>query len=292
MTEATAYRTLSWLCVLGLGSFYTMVTIAPFGWQGAPVVALVAMVLVVATLKLGVRHPVQYWEASPTPRQAPRVMALIAIGVSIHMLLGAGVQISQQMSITPFSSNAVTLLVWTAVPVVAISLGKVRWPKRVATPRGIELLPVAIFAVLVAIGMCSLGAAAHDGPRIAPPATELLLGGSVILLAATMEEIVYRVLLLTALVQASGSRSHALILSSVIFALVHVPGGVAGPVTAGDWVQAWAYFTALLGQLVFVIAGGFMFGALWLRTGSLILISAVHAIFNLGPLLVGGIEAV
>lgn len=292
MAGARAYRTLSWLSVLGLGVFCTMVTIAPFGWRGVPVVALISMVLVLATLKLGVRQPVPYWETSPTHSQAPRVMALIAIGVIIHMLLGAAVQISQQMSVTPLLANAVSLLVWTLIPVAMLALGKVSWPKRVARPSMREVLPVAIVAVLVAIAMCSLGAAAYDGPRMAVPATELLLGGVVILLAATMEEVVYRVLLLTALVQASASRFHALTLSSVIFALVHVPGGIAGPVIAGDWVQAWAYSTALLGQLVFVVAAGFMLGALWLRTGSIILISAVHAIYNLGPLLVGGIEAI
>lgn len=290
MSASFYYRAMSWLCAAGIVAFYAWITVVPFGWQGAPVVAVVVLGLVVTALKWGVRRPVDYWEAVAEPAQAPRVMFLIVACLGIQLTVGAVFQLAHQMIISTFWSLAVYFLAWTSVPLAMIGLGIVRWPLRRASPPGCELLVVAVAGILVAVGIGYLGFVAYDGPRLAPTPPQLIIGVAATLLAATTEEVVYRVLLLTALVRASGSRNQALVLSSVIFALVHLPPTVAGPVVAGDWVQLSSYFTSFLPELVFIMGAGFLFGALWLRTGSVILISVVHAICNLGAVLAGSLN--
>lgn len=287
MTASFYYRALSWLCIAGIITFYAWITVVPFGWQGAPVFAVVVLGLVLAALKWGVRKPVDYWEAVAEPTQAPRVMFLIVVCLVVQLIVSAVVQLAHQMSINTFWSQAVYFLAWTCVPLAMIGMGIVRWPRRRASPPKPELLTVAVAGTLVAAGIGYLGFVAYDGPRLAPAPAQLLLSGAVLLLAAATEEVVYRVLFLTALLRASGSRSQALVLSSVIFALAHLPPTVAGPIVAGDWVQLSSYFTSFLPELVFIIGVGFLFGALWLRTGSVILITIVHAICNLGAVLAG-----
>lgn len=287
MTAGSHYRTLSWLCGVGIIAFYGWITVAPYGWQGAPILAVIMLGLVVATLKWGVERPVDYWEAVAEPAQAPRVMLLIVVALVIQLVIVAVVMVANQMSLSQLSSNAVYFLVWTGVPLAMIALGVVRWPRRTASPAPRELLIVAAVAILLAAVWCYLRALGYDGPRQAPTLPHLLIVSAATLLGATMEELVLRVLLLTALVQATGSRTHALIISSVIFALVHLPLALAPPVIAGDWIQLSSYFEAFAPELIFSIGGGFLLGALWLRTGSFILISTVHALWNLGPVLVG-----
>lgn len=287
MTAGSKYRTLSWLCALGIIAFYGWITVVPYGWQGAPVVAVIMLGLVVATLKCGAGGSVDYWKAVAEPAQVPRVMLLIVVALAIQLLIVSVVMVSNQMSLSQLSSNAVYFLVWTGVPLAMIASGVVRWPRRTASPAPRELLIVGAVAILLAAIWCYIRALGYDGPRQAPTLPHLLIVISATLLGATMEELVLRVLLLTALVQASGSRTQALIISSVIFALIHLPTALAAPVIAGDWVQLPSYFEAFVPELIFSIGVGFLLGALWLRTGSIILISTVHALWNLGPILVG-----
>lgn len=287
MTAGSHYRTLSWLCGVGIIAFYGWITVVPYGWQGAPVFAVIMLGLVFATLKWGVGRSVDYWEAVAEPAQVPRVMLLIVVALAIQLLIVSVVMVANHMSLSQLSSTAVYFLVWTGVPLAMIAFGVVRWPRRTASPAPREVLIVAAVAILLAAVWCYLRASGYDGPRHAPTLPRLLIGGAATLLGATMEEVVFRVLLLTALVQASGSRTQALIISSVIFALTHLPPALAAPVIAGDWIQLSSSFEAFVPELIVSIGAGFLLGALWLRTGSIILISTVHALCNLGPVLVG-----
>ena len=228
MTAGSAYRVLSWLCVVGLGAFGAWITVAPFGWVGTPIAVTAMLGLVLATLKIGVRKPVDYWEAVTEPDQAPRVLMLIVICLTIQLIIGAVVQVAHQMSMTAFWSDAVYFLAWIIAPLAMIGVGIVRWPQRRASPANGELFPVAVAGILVATGLGYLGFLAYDGPRLPTTPAQLVVGGGFTLLAATMEEVVYRVLLLTALVTASGSRNQAPLLSSVVFAVAHLPPAVAG----------------------------------------------------------------
>lgn len=288
MTSISFYRPLSWLCVVGLVVFYAWIAVA-FGLPGTPIVALITLGLVLATLKWGVREPVDYWRAVAQPSQMPRVALLILVVLVAQLAIGTAVRLIDETTYWRWS-YAIYLLVWTGVSLAFIGLGVVQWPERRASPQVRELLIVAVPAILVAAAIGYLGAVEYSGPRVTPSFVELAIGGGSVLLGATMEEVLFRVLLLTALVHASGSRTQALILSSVIFALAHTPAALAGPVVNQDWVQLSVYAKSFLPELTVLTAFGFLVGALWLRTGSIALIAVVHAITNLGPVLVGGLS--
>lgn len=81
-----------------------------------------------------------------------------------------------------------------------------------------------------------------------------------------------------------------LVLSSVIFGLAHIPSNFYAPVLEQDWAQFSINAKSFLPGLIFQTGFGFIFGALWLRTGSIILISIVHFVFNIGGVLVGGLN--
>jgi membrane protease YdiL (CAAX protease family) len=284
MTSKTIYPALSLLGVALVLAYYAWITVVPFGYPGAPVVALVMLGLLVTTLKLGVREPQTWWEAADSS-QAPRVLGVILLGIVIQLAIGWGLR--TMGSFDGAASTVVFLGVWTGLPVLMLALGVIRWPRRVAAPSMRALLAVAIPALLVAAGIGLLGWTAFDSRPVPPPILDLLVGGAATLLGATVEEVVFRVLLLTALVRASGSPTQALVLSSVVFALYHVPSSISVPLLAGDWGQVGVYAQDYLPDLVWTTGLGFLFGALWLRTGSLTLISICHALCNMGQVLVG-----
>lgn len=288
MPSSSPYRALSWLCVVGIVAFYAWITIA-FGYPGTPIVALMTLGLVLATLKWGVREPVNYWQCVAQPSQVPRVALMILVVIAAQLAMGTAVRLFDETTYWRLS-YAIYLLAWTVLPLAFLGFGIIRWPRRRASPRTRELLTVATPAILLAAVMCYLGSVEYGGPRVTPPLVELAIGGGSVLLGATMEEVLFRVLLLTALVQASGSRMQALILSSVIFALAHAPTALAGPVVNQDWALLSVYVKSFLPALTVLTGSGFLLGALWLRTGSITLIAVVHAISNLGPVLVGGLN--
>lgn len=284
MTSSKIYPALSLLGVALVLAYYAWITVAPFGYAGAPVVALVMFGLVVATLKLGVRGPQTWWEAADSS-QVPRVLGVILFGIIIQLAIGWALRAAGRFD--GVASTLVFLGVWTGLPVLMMALGVIRWPRRVAAPSTRALLAVAIPALLVAAGVGYMGWLAYDSPRVSPPLMDLLAGGAATLLGATVEEVVFRVLLLTAIVRASGSRTQALILSSVIFTLYHVPSSISVPLLAGDWSEVGVYARDYLPDLVWTTGLGFLYGALWLRTGSLSLISASHALCNMAQVFVG-----
>lgn len=289
MTSGSSYRALSWLCVAGIVAFHAWIAVAPYGYPGAPIVGLMTLGLVAATLKWGVREPADYWQAAAEPSQPPRVALMILVVIAAQLAVGTAVRLFDEETYWR-GSYAIYLLAWTGVPLAFIGLGVIRWPGRRASPRMPEFLTVAAAAILVAAALCYLGFVQYGGPRVTPSLVELAIGGGSMLLGATMEEVLFRVLLLTALVQASGSRLQALILSSVFFALAHAPAALAGPVVHQDWAQLSVYVKSFLPELTVLTGFGFLAGALWLRTGSIALIAVVHAISNLGPVLAGGLN--
>lgn len=126
---------------------------------------------------------------------------------------------------------------------------------------------------------------------VIPPIPELIVTVGAVILGATFEEIMFRVLLLTALLDRTGSRFQAVFLSSVAFGLMHVPGALADPVLHGDWAVlqqvAFDYAPRFLMQTFL----GLLLGVLWLRSGSITLIALTHAIFNMGKVLALGLLA-
>ncbi len=290
MTSTSSYRALSWLCVAGIVAFFVWIAVA-FGYPGTPIVALLTLGLVLATLKWGVREPVNLWQAVAEPSQVPRIALLIIVVIAAQLAVNTAVRLFDETTYWQWS-HAIYLVVWTGVPLAFIGLGIVRWPSRRASPKNREFLTVSVAAILVAVAMGYLGWDEYGGPRVTPSLLDLVIGGGSVLLGATMEEVLFRVLLLTALVQASGSRMQALVLSSVFFALAHAPVSLSGTVMTQDWDLLLVHAKAFLPALTILIMFGFLIGALWLRTGSITVIAVAHAISNLGPLLAGGLNAI
>lgn len=286
MDGRLSFPILSWLCAFAIVGFYAWITIAPFSYAAAPIVALFLLGLVLTILKLGAREPVDYWDAEP--RQAGRVALMILTAVIVQFAASASLAAAGQMN--PAMSMALYLGVWTAVPLIFLAIGGVRWPHRRARPRTGEFLIVAILAIGFAGALCGLQTMNIEAAQAASSPVDFMIGGGAVLLGATAEEAVYRVLLLTALIKASGSRLQALLLSSVVFALAHVPPAFSTPLALQDSGMLQFYATEFLSEMVWIIGMGFVFGALWLRTGSVTLVITFHTICNLAPILGAGLE--
>jgi membrane protease YdiL (CAAX protease family) len=112
-----------------------------------------------------------------------------------------------------------------------------------------------------------------------------------VVLGATLEEIVFRVLLLTALLKRTGLRFQAVFLSSIAFGLMHVPGTLVDPVLHGDWVSLQQVAFEYAPQFLVQTFLGLVLGVLWLRTGSITLIALAHATLNMGNALAYGLLA-
>jgi len=220
-----------------------------------------------------------YWR----PRDASQIgpiawMILTVIGV----MQGASVIAHWSNVSGPGVAMSTYLLVGALVPAAFLQFGIVKWPERVGAANRLT------FVVVSGLALCLAAAWSYAAYHMAPskpallPAPDLLIGAGALLIGASFEEVLFRVLLLTALVHRTESAFLAVFLSSVVFALMHVPGALLDPVLHSDW--------RLLGQVIFHYAPvflmqtfiGLFLGVLWLRSGSITVIALTHAILNLG----------
>jgi membrane protease YdiL (CAAX protease family) len=233
LSATPSYRALSWVSIFGIVGFLSWITVVPNGFPGAPVAALLVFVLAVAALKFGVREPIDYWRAISEPPQAPRV-AFMVIATIVVQLIAAAIIVALN-HLTAFSSIILAIVIWVGVPCAFLVSGLVKWPKRQSFPPLAEFLTVTAVAILITGILCLLASTPSEGhSRMLPSMRSAAIDGSTILALATMEEVVFRVLLLTALVEATRSRTHALILSSVFFAVCHIPINLEQPIVAMD----------------------------------------------------------
>jgi membrane protease YdiL (CAAX protease family) len=282
-----AYRTLSWLAVLALMGLATWMLIFQPTARGGPLVSGVVLLLAWAGLRLGAGHPANYWSAATCPKQVGPVSGMI-IATSGALAL-AGIALDLLGRLTPTSAAVTALLIWTLVPAAFLCLGLVKWPERRGSPSMRELVVVGGVAISLAavfsFAVVSVGADRPEFPSMGGLAVTL----SGVLIAATAEEVVFRVLLLTALVASTRSRMDALILSAVAFGLVHAPLALLQPVLRADWAMLSYAATAYAPLFLMQTALGLLFGALWLRTGSITVIAVTHALINLGNAMVQGL---
>ncbi|MGR6531671.1 CPBP family glutamic-type intramembrane protease [Brevundimonas sp. RM1] len=225
---------------------------------------------------------ITYWSASSPPDQVGRVGVMIGATLAIHLGLSWFLELLGRANET---SAIVGLLCWTLVPATFLALGLVRWPVRLTRASRLRLSLASVAAFGFAIGVSYLKFAN------APPDSEILtvgdlvLHGPVLLVAAAAEEVVFRVLLLTALLDLTLSRFHAVFVSSVVFGLGHAPLALIQPVALGDWTLLQHSAQAYAPHLLLQVLGGLALGSVWLRTGSLGLVVVTHAIMNVGPVL-------
>lgn len=227
-----------------------------------------------------------YWRML-APQQVGRIIALIAVLLGSQLVVGAIVDALGLLD--PLASRALGLLFWTLVPAAFLQFGLVQWPTRLAKASRSRVLLLGGSAVILALGYTYVAffVAGSQLATSSPGPLAILLGALVI--AAVGEEVVFRVLLLTALADQATSRFQAVFLSSLLFAALHAPFHLTLPLIHGDWLAlasaAQAYVPIFLAQ-VFL---GLVLGILWLRTGSITLIAVVHAIMNVAPMLTQGV---
>ena len=251
-------------------------------------VTLFAFGLIFLALRLAAGGSATYWTMNRADQVRPIVwMELATLGV----MLSASVVIHWLGRAGPASHMITYLLAGTLIPVACLQFGLVKWPTRSGRPGRLWLLLIAGLAIGVAASW-TYGAYSIAPDKLdLPPVPNLIVDVGAVILGATFEEIVFRVLLLTALLDRTGSRFQAVFLSSVAFGLVHVPGALADPVIHGDWAflqqVAFEYAPEFLMQTFL----GLLLGLLWLRTGSITLIAATHSILNLGGVMAYGLLA-
>lgn len=256
----------------------------------------VALLVVVAlffglsflALRLATGGSATYWSMNRTDQVRPIVwMELATVGI----MLSAGMVLHWLGRGDPASAKITYLLTGTLVPAAFLQFGLVTWPSRLSHPGRLRLLLIAGLAICLAAAWSYTGYSTTPDKIDIPPVPDLIVTVGAVIVGATFEEIVFRVLLLTALLDRTGSRFQAVFLSSVVFGLMHVPGALADPIMHGDWVflqqVAFEYAPEFLMQTMV----GLLLGVLWLRTGSITLIAATHAILNMGNFMATGLLA-
>lgn len=278
-------RLLSWLCAFGIFAFVTWLSVTLPEYSGIPWFCVVIFVVGIVTLRVGANGRTAYWVSIDEPNQVVRVSVMIVVTLLLQLAIGATLQLSGFL--TDFSSILLNLGIWIGVPTLALLSGVVTWPKRNASPSRLDFAIVAVIALILSMALCLL--TAYPGFEAGIASWSAGLGWRIVGLfaAATMEEIVFRVLLLTAIVRMSGSRVQALVLSTTLFAILHAPLAMAEPVVAMDWDLLHRVFASYMPGMLWLLGLGYILGALWLRTGSLTLVAIVHGLFNLGLFLAG-----
>lgn len=291
-------RRLSQCLALALASLTWWVIVSRPGVVGAEFVIeicvafLVAVAIVFAVafflLRLGTAGSAVYWTTNRTDQVRPVLwMELATVGV----IVSASVVLHGLGRADPTSAEITYLLAGTLVPAAFVQFGLVTWPSRSSHTGLLRLLLVGGLAIGLAAAWTYAAYSAVPDRLVLPPVHDVIVSVGALVVGATFEEVVFRVLLLTALLDRIGSRFQAVFLSSVAFGLMHVPGALMDPLLHGDWAffqqVAFEYAPEFLMQTF----GGLLLGVLWLRTGSITLIVVTHAILNLGKVLAYGLLA-
>lgn len=274
-----------WALVSGLGNTVRSVEDAlAFGLLCLAVAGLGGVLFL--ALRWATSGSAVYWRTEGAPPQVARILAMIICALVMQMAAGAYFDRQGRLGET---AVAVSLVIWTFFPAMFLGSRIVRWPSRVLRPSVSRLLIVGAIALGIAAALTSLGFFSVVGEsQIQPVSQWPLVLGSVVLGAAA-EEVVWRVLLLTALLQATGSRFHAVFLSGVGFAMMHAPLALLQPVLRADWPMLHFAANAYAPEFLMHAVVGCFLGVIWLRTGSITLIVLTHVVLNLGDALLFGV---
>lgn len=227
-----------------------------------------------------------YW----TPNGTDQIRQIVWLALAtLGTMLAAEVVLTRLGWSGPTAAKITYLLAGTLIPAAFLQFGLIAWPDRSSYPERLRLLLISGLAIGLAAAWSYAGWSAAPDEAVFPSVPELIVIMGAVLVGATFEEIVFRVLLLTSLVDRTGSRFQAVFLSGVAFGLMHVPGAVLEPLLHGDWAffqQAAFEYAPLFLLQTFL---GLLLGVLWLRTGSITLIALTHATLNMGKALGEGL---
>lgn len=229
-------------------------------------------------LKLGTRGSTIYWRGEGGAKQVQWIGLMVGVALAIQLCVVAIFVLSGRM--TEVSAQTTSLLVMTLVPAAFLLSGFVKWPRRLGAPSRLRLLLTSVGAICLAAAYTYNALSAVEPKMLSIGGLSVMLAGLVV--AAGAEEIIFRVLLLTALLDLGVSRFQAVFLSGVVFAAGHAPLALAQPIILADW--AMLHYAVGIYMVVFLaqVMAGLVFGVLWLRTGSIILVTLTHALLNVG----------
>lgn len=289
-------RRLSQFFALALAALTFWVVISAPGVVGTEFVGTIYVVfaLIVAVLfgllfvalRYATAGSTIYWSGGPRPSQVGWIAAMIGVALAVHLSAGWIFELQGRLDET---ARIASLLTWTLVPAAFLAPGLIKWPARLKCASKLRLSLVGAAALGFAIAVSYAKFANGPAELGIVSVGDLFIPAAGLIVAAAAEEIIFRVLLLTALLDLTRSRFHAVFLSGVTFGLGHAPLALMQPVVHGDWLvlqyAAQAYAPAFLLQTV----AGLVLGVVWMRTGSIGLVVVTHAIMNVGPTLLTGL---
>lgn len=252
-------------------------------------IVVVVFSLSFVALRFATGGSIAFWSMKRTDQLRSAAWLILAFLGVMHAANAALFAVGR---LDPASAMVTYLLAGTLVPAFFLQFKLITWPSRLRYQGPLRLFLIGGLAICLAAAWSYTGYAARPPEASGlPPVHELIVTVGAVIIGATLEEILCRVLLLTALLDRTGSRFQAVFLSSVVFGLMHVPGHLMDPIMDGDWAfllqVAFEYAPVFLIQTLF----GMILGALWLRTGSITLIAATHAMLNLGKYIGNGLLA-
>ena len=260
--------------------YYSTITMVVAGFFA------VSFGIVYLMLRLGTRDGATYWATTEESKQAPRIAVLVAVIFCLQTLadsvlayLGFG---------TSLVAGITGVVAWTMIPAAFLNFGIVRWPTRISHASRRRLAVGSIIGLGVAATWSFTAYILADTSLTIPKAGSLVILTSALILAAAGEEVVFRALLLTCLISLTKSRFHSVFIASVAFAAMHAPYEFSVPIIYGDWHMLLPIAQDYAGRFVGQVAAGLAFGVLWLRTGSITIVTLSHAMLNVGTMLAHG----
>lgn len=245
---------------------------------------VLGLVFIVGRLACGGED--SFWRAQGS---SPVRKAVILIAVIVGAQLAIGAILDRMGFLDPIVSKALSLLSWTLIPAAFLQFGLITWPERVGSASPLRLLLVGGIGFCLA-AVCVYGGLVLAGGEIARPgAGPLVTMLMVLIVAACLEEVVFRALLLTGLVDLTGSRFQAVFLSAVLFAAGHAPLALYIPLVQGGLPEFVLAAQAYSIMFLFQAMAGMALGVLWLRTGSITVVTLVHALLNVPAMLQHGL---
>ncbi len=181
------------------------------------------------------------------------------------------------------TKTAVKLLVFVVAPAL---LFRTRFEWRWSRKHTIALIAMAVLLVLLqaAVGsgfrrMAESGVAASRLLIVAPLALVWLS-----LEAGLVEEYFFRAVLQTRLERALASPAGGIVVSALVFGLIHAPGMYLRTASTNEALGSHPSLLLVVGYAIVVLSPtGLFFGVLWSRTRSLTLIVALHGVADLVP---------
>lgn len=180
-------------------------------------------------LRLATSGSITFWSGRTGAKQLWRLGLMIFVTLAIQITTGRVLDYHRLLG--PETSSVVFLLTWTLIPAAFVLAGLVKWPERLRSSSTIRLFIASVVALCFA-GSYIYYSFVSGEPNI-PAADVLSIMMVDLIFGATVEEIVLRVLLLTALLDMTESRFQAVFLSGVIFSAIHAPLALVGSAVHG-----------------------------------------------------------